>query len=185
VERPVCAAFVGMTLDGFIARPDGRLDFLDPFAAEPHGYEGFFAGVDTVLVGRATWEFVAGLADWPYPGKRVAVLTHRPLPARRGEIVLAGPPAEALDRLGREGAHRVYADGGSVVSQFLAAGLLDELTVSVVPVVLGQGIRLFQPPLSEQRLRFGGSEVYRSGLVQLRYRPRETPKVQAPDSHGH
>jgi len=170
VNRPTCAAFLAMSLDGYIARADGRFDFLDPFHGEDHGYEPFFAGVDALLVGRATWEVVAAFPEWPYGDKRVAVLTHRPLPGRHGELALAGPPGEALARLGAEGVRRVYVDGGSVVSQVYAAGLLDELTISVVPLVLGDGIRLFQPPLPERRLALVGSESYRSGLVQLRYR---------------
>lgn len=170
MNRPVTAAFLAMSLDGFIARPDGRYDFLDPFHGEDHGFEPFFAGVDALLLGRATWEVVAGLGDWPYGRKRVAVLTHRPLPARHGERALSGAPVDALARLAAEGVRRVYVDGGSVVSQVLAAGLLDELTVSVVPLVLGEGIRLFQSPLPERRLALAGCQPYRNGLVQLRYR---------------
>lgn len=165
---PRCAAFLAMSLDGFIARPDGGLDWLHPFDAEEHGYEAFFRSVDSVLVGRGTWDVVAGFPEWPWAGKRVAVLTHRPLEARHGEVVLSGAPAEVLARLGAES--RVYVDGGAVVSQFLAAGLLEELTVSVIPIVLGAGVRLFQGALPERRLELASSQAYPSGLVQLRYR---------------
>jgi dihydrofolate reductase len=172
MDRPTCAAFLGVSLDGFIARPDGRLDWLEPYEAAPEerGYEAFLAACDTVLLGRATWDTVAGFPTWPYAGKRVAVLTHRPLPARHGELALSGPPAGALARLAAEGARRVYADGGAVVSQLLAAGLLDELTVTVVPHLLGEGRRLFQGPLPERRLALAGARPFPSGLVQLRYR---------------
>jgi len=166
---PSCAAFLAVSLDGFIARPDGGLDWLEPFQAE-HGYQAFFRSVDWVLIGRATWEVVVAFPEWPFAGKRVAVLTHRPLEARHGETAISGPPAEALARLEAEGARRVYVDGGAVVSQFLAAGLLDELTVNVVPIVLGEGLRLFQGVLPERRLSLASSQAYPSGLVQLRYR---------------
>jgi dihydrofolate reductase len=166
---PHCAAFLAVSLDGFIARPDGRFDWLEPFQEE-HGYQAFFRSVDSLLVGRATWEVVAAFPEWPWAGKRVAVLTHRPLEAHHGEAALSGAPAEVLARLEAEGAQRVYVDGGAVVSQFLAAGLLEEFTVNLVPIVLGQGLRLFQGILPERRLALVSSQAYPSGLVQLRYR---------------
>ena len=166
---PRCAAFLAVSLDGFIARRDGGLDWLEPFQAE-HGYREFFGSVDSVLVGRGTWEVVAGFSEWPWTGKRVAVLTHRPLEPRHGELALSGPPVEALATLEAEGARRIYVDGGAVVSQFLAAGLLEELTVNLIPIVLGDGIRLFQGVLPERRYELASSQAHPSGLVQLRYR---------------
>lgn len=172
--RPVTAAFLGMSLDGFIAGPNDELDWLDRGGGPPedHGYSPFFAGVDLVLMGRRTWEVVQRFPEWPYGAKPVAVLTHRPADARHGERVFEGPPAEVLARLGEEGVRRVYVDGGAVVSQLLAAGLLDELTVSVLPVVLGAGIRLFQATGPERWLTLRESRSWPSGLVQLRYAAR-------------
>jgi dihydrofolate reductase len=171
---PRCVAFLAVSLDGFIARPDGGLDWLTPFQGE-HGYTAFFATVDTLLVGRATWEVVAGFPAWPWDGKRVAVLTHRPLPARHGEVALSGTPAEVVAVLAEAGARAIYVDGGAVVSQFLAAGLLDELTLNLVPVVLGEGIPLFQGHVGERRLALVSSRAFPSGLVQLGYRPGTPP----------
>ena len=164
MERPTCAAFVAASLDGFIARRDGGLDWLEAFAAsgEDHGYRALFEAIDTVLLGRATWEVACRFHEWPYAGKRVAVLSRKPAVAAHGELFLSGDAAAALDRLGAAGARRVYADGGSV----------DELTVSIVPVVLGDGIRLFQAPLPERPLELVSVRPFPSGLVQLRYRPR-------------
>src|SRR5574341_2698557 len=125
MTRPRCAAFLAMSLDGFIARPDGRVDWLDAYHASPQDYAAFLAGVDTILVGRATYDLVATFPEWPYPGKRVAVLTHRPPAPRHGEAFLAGEPPEVLDRLAASGSRSVYVDGGAVVSQFLAAGFID------------------------------------------------------------
>jgi dihydrofolate reductase len=167
-----CSAFLAMTLDGFIARPDGRFDFLEPFqaAGEEHGYQAFFDSIDVLVVGRNTYEVVLRFAEWPYAGKRCVVLSHRPGPSRHGEEFLSGTPAEVVDRLARTGARHAYVDGGALVSAFLAAGLLDGLTVSVVPIVLGEGIRLFQGSPPERQLRLEGSRSFPSGLVQLRYR---------------
>ena len=171
MTRPRCAAFLAMSLDGFISRPDGRVDWLDAYPAPPEDYAAFFAGVDTVLVGRATYDLVATFPEWPYGTKRVAVLTHRPPAPRHGEVFLAGEPAEVLAGLAASGSRSVYVDGGAVVSQFLAAGLLDELTVTVIPLVLGAGRRLFQGTLPERRLSLVASRVYPSGLVRITYRP--------------
>ena len=164
--------FIAASLDGFIARRDGSIDWLPAVDArgEDHGFARFFGEVDALLVGRSTWEVACGFDPWPYGGKRVAVLAHAPREARHGETFHAGDPGAVLDALGREGARRVYADGGSVVSQLLAARRVDDLTVSIVPVILGDGIRLFQPPLPECALVLEATVPFPSGLVQLRYR---------------
>ncbi len=161
-----------MSLDGFIARPDGRLDWLEPMqvAGEDYGYGEFFDTVDTVVIGRRTYEVTLGFDEWPYEGKRVVVLAHAALAPLHGERFFAGSPAALAEALWAEGARRVYVDGGFVVSQFLRAGLLDDLVVSVVPIVLGEGIRLFQGTMTERRLLLRSAEAFPSGLVQLRYR---------------
>ncbi len=171
--RPRCAVFIATSLDGFIALPDGSVKWLDAVRldGEDYGFDAFFASIDTLLMGRLTWESVLGLGEWPYAGKRVVVLTHRPAEPRHGETFLAGTPAEVLAKLFREGARHVYVDGGQVISQFLRAGLVDELTVSIVPMLLGAGIPLFQGGLPRRALRLAASQAYPSGLVQLRYVP--------------
>ena len=172
MPRPTCCAFVGASLDGCIAQGDGGLDFLEPFASEDHGYEAFLAAVDSILVGRRTWEAARGLAPWPYRGKRVVVLAHGAERGVHGEAFARGDVAAVLDRMGEEGARRVYADGGAVVSQLVLAGCVDELTVSIVPRLLGDGIRLFQPPLPRRRLELVLAHAFPSGTVQLSYRVR-------------
>ena len=181
MARPRTAAFLGMSLDGFIAGPKGELDWLGRQGGPPedHGFEPFLAGVDLVLMGRATWDVVRAFPSWPYGEKPVAVLTHRPGEARHGERFLAGSPAEVLARLEAEGVGRIYLDGGAVVSQFLAAGLLDELTTSVLPVVLGAGIRLFQETGPERWLVLQEHRAWPSGLVQLRYAAADEARVTA------
>ncbi|HQR29856.1 MAG TPA: dihydrofolate reductase family protein [Anaeromyxobacteraceae bacterium] len=167
-----CSAFLAMSLDGFIAREDGRVDWLSPWEGLPedHGYRAFWESIDAIVVGRTTYEMVLGFERWPYAGKRCVVLTRRPGPSRHGEEFLSGSPEEISDQLARTGARRAYVDGGAVVSAFLAAGRLDDLTVTLVPLVLGSGIRLFQGDLGERALRLESSQAFPSGLVQLRYR---------------
>jgi dihydrofolate reductase len=170
MARPRVSAFLGASLDGFIAEADGGLGFLKPFEQEEHGYAEFYASVDTLLMGRKTHDTVLGFEAWPFPDKRVAVLTRGVRSARFGEHFLAGEPAEVLAALARKGACHVYADGGEVVTQFLAAGCLDALTVTFVPVVLGAGIRLFATSPGRHRLRLESARTFPSGMVQLRYR---------------
>lgn len=179
MARPNTAAFMGCSLDGFIARRDGSFDWLDvvDVAGEDYGFATFFGSVDTLLLGRTTWETACRFPEWPYGEKRVVVLTHRAAQGAHGERFWSGEPDEVLGRLGDAGARRVYLDGGSVVSQFLAADLVDELTVSLVPYLVGDGIRLFQGGgrQPERNLRLAASRAYPSGLVQLTYRPGPAP----------
>ncbi len=161
-----------MSLDGFIARPDGRLDWLAPFEAEDHGYQPFFDAIEAIVVGRRTYDTVLGFEHWPYAGKRCFVLTHRRVPASHGEEFLAGTPPEVVAQVARTGVRRVYVDGGSVVGAFLAAGLLDDLTISIVPVVLGSGIRLFQGDLPGSPVTLESCRSLPSGVVQLKYLAR-------------
>jgi len=169
MDRPRVSAFLGASLDGFIAEEDGGLGFLKPFEQEEHGYAEFYASVDTLLLGRKTYETVLGFEAWPFAGKRVAVLTRGARSPRFGERFLAGEPPEVLSLLAGDGARHVYADGGEVVAQFLAAGLLDSLTLSIVPVLLGTGIRLFARSPGRHGLTLESARTLPSGVVQLRY----------------
>jgi dihydrofolate reductase len=168
------SVFVGTSVDGFIARPDGSLDFLPPGGGEPHGYDEFMASVDAIVIGRKTFETVLDFEAWPYGEKRVVVLSSRPvdLSAVRGGIVeqMAGPPAEIVSRLGARGAHHLYVDGGATIQGFLRAGLVDRLVVTRVPVLIGAGIPLFGSLPHDVRLRHVGTRHFPSGLVQSEYR---------------
>jgi len=117
------SVFVGASVDGFIARPNGDLDWLPTGGGEPHGYDEFIAGVDTILIGRKTFETVLTFGAWPYGDKRVVVLSSHPvdLSAVHGGIVeqMSGPPAAILSKLGASGAHHVYVDGGITIPDLL------------------------------------------------------------------
>lgn len=171
------SVFMAMSLDGFIAGPGGSLGWLEPFekSGEDYGFPAFFESVDGLVIGRNTYETVLGFEAWPYGHKRMVVLTHRPATARHGEEFAAEEPAALLERLGREGLRHVYVDGGAVARAFLRAGLVDELTLSVVPVVLGGGVRLFGEGEPGRPLRLLGSRSWPSGMVQVRYRVDQPP----------
>jgi len=173
MKRPTTSVFVGVSVDGFIARRDGALDFLPPGGGEPHGYDEFMATVDALVIGRNTFETVLGFDAWPYGGKRVVVLSHRPLDLTvvRGGVVeqMGGPPAEIVARLGASGARHLYVDGGLTVQGFLRDGLIDRLVITRVPVLIGEGIPLFGALPRDVRLQHVATRHYASGLVQSEY----------------
>jgi len=167
------SVFVGTSLDGFLARRNGDFDFLPPGGGEPHGYDEFIASVDTIVMGRNTFEVVLKLGDWPYGGKRVVVLSSRPvdLSLVRGGVVeqMAGPPAQIVAQLAAKGARHVYVDGGITVQGFLRAGLIQRLIITRVPVLIGDGLPLFGPLPQDVQLRHVQTRQFASGLVTSEY----------------
>jgi len=168
------SVFVGTSVDGFIARPNGDLDFLPVGGGEPHGYNEFMASVDALVIGRKTFETVLGFAAWPYGTKRVVVLSSGPvdLSAVRGGVVeqMAGTPAEIVSKLAASGAHHLYVDGGITIQGFLRAGLVQRLIITRVPVLIGDGIPLFGTLPRDLRLNHVETQHYPSGLVKSEYR---------------
>jgi len=166
------SVFIGTSVDGFIARPNGDLDFLPPGGGEPHGYNEFIASVDAILIGRKTFETVLTMEDWPYADKRVVVLSSRPLDlSGAGGVVeqMTGPPTDIVSRLAASGAHNLYVDGGVTIQGFLRAGLIQRLIITRVPVLIGEGVSLFGTLSQDIRLRHIATRHYPSGLVQSEY----------------
>jgi dihydrofolate reductase len=172
LNRPELRVFLAVSIDGCIARADGALDWLDAVngANEDYGYASFLADIDAVVLGRITYERVIGFDAWPYAGRRVIVLTHRPLVPRAGESAHAGALAPLLDRLGAEGVRAVYLDGGAAVRQGLREDLVDELILSDVPQLLGDGRPLFGDGVPASQWTLQRSRAYASGLVQNAWR---------------
>ena len=168
------SVFVGASVDGFIARPNGELDFLPPGGGEPHGYDEFMATVDAIVIGRKTFETVLAFDSWPYGDKRVVVLSHSPidLSVVRGGVVeqMGGPPAEIVSRLAASGARHLYVDGGVTIQGFLREGLIQRLIITRVPVLIGEGVPLFGALPRDVRLHHVATRHYASGLVQSEYR---------------
>lgn len=168
------SVFIGTSLDGFIARLNGEYDFLPAGGGEPHGYDEFFASVDTLVIGRKTFETVLAFATWPYGDRRVVVLSSKPvdLSAARGGVVeqMGGPPAEIVAKLAASGAHHLYVDGGITIQHFLCAGLIQRLIITRVPVLIGEGIPLFGVLPHDVQLQHVATEHYASGLVKSEYR---------------
>jgi dihydrofolate reductase len=182
-----CAA----SLDGYIAEADDTIDWLTGYegtyegeVTEPGdgGYECFYDGVGTLVMGSTTYDFVlghlAGGGDWPYRGKPTWVLTSRDLPRPEGEDVDvrfdSGEVADLhADMIAAAGERNLWiVGGGNVASQFADRQLLDEVLVTVVPVVLGRGKPLFDRRLPGGPMQLKGTRVLRSGMVELRYELR-------------
>ena len=178
-QHPQVSVYIAVSLDGFIARADGRLDWLEPMQVpnEDYGYSQFFSSIDAVVMGRATYDTALGFDAWPFETKRVAVLTHRPLDSRHGETAHQGALTPLLASLVAEGIRHVYLDGGKVIRQGLTERVVDELTLSTVPVVLGKGRPLFDASLPESSWTLLSSRPFASGLVQSRYRSAHAAMV--------
>jgi dihydrofolate reductase len=163
-----------VSVDGFLARPNDALDFLETGEQEPHGFMEFLASVDVIVMGRRTFDVVQTLGGVGlYGGKQVIVLSNRPLGSgtSTGGVVepLRGEPVEIVAKLTSRGFQHAYIDGGITIQKFLAAGLIDRLVVTRVPVLIGSGIPLFGPLPRDISLRHIATRTYKGGLVQSEY----------------
>jgi dihydrofolate reductase len=169
----MASVFVGTSVDGFIARRNGAYDFLPADGGEPHGYDEFFASVDALVIGRNTFETVLTLPEWPYGTKPVIVLSSRPLDLSKvsGGVVeqMSGSPADIVSKLSARGFKHIYVDGGVTIQEFLRAGLIQRLTITRVPVLIGDGIPLFGALPRDLQLRHIATQHYPSGLVKTEY----------------
>lgn len=167
------SVFCGVSVDGFLARSDHTLDFLEAGGSEPHGFEEFYDGVDVVVIGRKTFEVVLSLGGWFYGKKQVIVLSSRPLDFSpvKGAVIeqMSGEPAEIVRLLEARDFKQAYIDGGITIQRFLTAGLIDRLVITRVPVLIGEGIALFGPTPRDIALRHVATKSYKGGSVQSEY----------------
>ena len=167
------SVFCGVSVDGFLARPDHALDFLGTGEQEPHGFEEFYGSVDVVVIGRKTFEVVLTFGKWFYGEKPVIVLSSRSLnfSSVKGGVVeqMSSEPAEIVAHLKKRGFKHAYIDGGITIQRFLAAGLIDRLVITRVPVLIGAGIPLFGPVPHDIGLHHVATRCYNGGLVQSEY----------------
>ena len=168
------SVFCGVSVDGFLARPDDALDFLSTGEQVPHGFTEFFASVDVVVLGRRTFEVVLKLGLLALYGKKpVVVLSSRPLDLSSvagGNVEqMSGEPSEIKGQLKARGFEHVYVDGGTTIQRFLAARCIDRLVITRVPVLIGAGIALFGPVQRDIWLRHVETRSYAGGLVQSEY----------------
>ncbi|WP_372729362.1 dihydrofolate reductase family protein [Nocardioides sp.] len=174
--------FIATSVDGYIAQPDGGLDWLtDPPAESRHAaahagedappdYDAFTEGVSHLVMGRATYEKVLTFGFWPYEHFRTVVISTTLTPGRDERITVVASVDDACALLDEEHATQVYVDGGQVVTEFLGRGLIDELVISRAPVILGDGLPLFHRMPAETRLIHLGTSTTDSGMTTTRYR---------------
>jgi len=165
--------YIAMSLDGYIAKPDGDIGFLSLVEkeGEDYGYFAFMDTVDTVILGRKTYDKVLSMvAELAYRERDVYVLTRTPRPDSGKIKFYSGDLAELITNLKKQSGKSIFCDGGAeTVSQFLQNELFDELVISIIPILLGDGIKLFGKSLPEQKLKLTGCKTYEKGLVQLHY----------------
>jgi dihydrofolate reductase len=175
---PTGHVFIATSLDGYIARKDGTLDWLIlPGDTEDYGYTPFIKDIDGIIMGRGSYEAVSGFDPWPYD-RPVLVLSRQlagtePPEALRGRVSFSDlPPRAAMDLLGRQGAERVYVDGGQIVQAFLRDGLIADMVITRIPVLIGEGRSLFGMIDGDIHFVHDKTETFPSGFVQSRYRLR-------------
>lgn len=169
--------FIATSLDGFIARPDGAIDWLPGLDSDPgenYGYDAFIASIDGIVMGRNSFEKVLSFGEWPYP-KPLVVLS-RALDASslredlKGKVEFSSlSPVDLMKSLAERGWSRVYVDGGQVIQSFLRERLIADMVLTRVPLLLGKGLPLFGPLDSDVTLSHVETRAYPSGLVQSRY----------------
>jgi dihydrofolate reductase len=166
--------FVGVSLDGYIARLDGSYDFLGPHSPEDHAYEEFIRTVDVIIMGRKTFETVLSFDEWPYGQRLVVVLSRTLKTARVPPVAICEftnqPPRAIIDDLASRGLKHAYIDGGMTIQSFLRESLIQHVTISHAPVLIGSGIPLFGPLPKDLRLQLLRSTPYPEGRIRNEYR---------------
>lgn len=171
-HRKLCL-FIAMSLDGYIAKPDGDISFLDEMnqEGEDYGYSAFIETVDAVILGRKTYDKILSMGvESPYGERDVYVVTRTPRENSGKTTFYSGDLKELVTTLKSKPGKNIYCDGGAeIIDQLLHGNLIDEMTVSVIPVLLGEGIRLFRGNFQEKKLKLTESKSFEKGLVQLHY----------------
>lgn len=166
------AVFIAMSLDGYIARPNGDIEWLNQYNTLPnedYNFKAFYTSVDTIILGRKTYETCASFEEWPYKDKRVIVLSKTLESAYPSVEIFRGEPADLIAKLESDSVTKIWVDGGMTISSFLKAKLVDEVTLTLIPVLLGEGIPLFSD-CKEHSLALSSTKSYASGLTQLQYK---------------
>lgn len=174
------SVYIATSLDGFIAKEDGDIEWLhnsghgEVNKGEDFGYQAFMSSIDALVIGRNTYEKVLSFGgDWPYGKKPIFVLSTKAvkIPDAISETVssLSGSPQKIVEKLEQLGHHHLYLDGGLTIQRFLEAGLVDELTITKIPILIGKGIPLFGPLSKDVKLTHLETKSWGNGFVQSRY----------------
>ena len=175
MNRPATTVYIATSLDGFIARSDGAIDWLgEPDPENDYGWSDFFPTIDAIVMGRVTFEQVLTFGQWFYEETPLIVLsqTLTDVPEHlsgKAEVSSLSPVA-LLEHLAERGARRVYIDGGRTIQSFLRSGLIDEMVITTIPVLIGDGIRLFGSLDADITWEHISTTTFDTGLVKSHYR---------------
>jgi dihydrofolate reductase len=166
--------YIAASLDGYIARNDGGIDWLSILdtEGEDFGYTAFYESIDAIVLGSKTYEVGLGFNQWPYPEKKSFVFTQRHFQSDREDVVFVSEPVkQVLADIEAQGFKNIWlVGGGALINSFLQHSLIDEYIISTIPIILGGGVRLFPAPSPEEKLELINSIQYPSGLLQAHYR---------------
>jgi dihydrofolate reductase len=164
--------YIASSVDGFIAGPGDNLDFLSIVhkEGEDYGYHAFISSVDTVIMGRRTYDWVTARVEFPHATKETYIFTRTPKPSQGNITFYSGDPVVLVSELKTRSGQHIFCDGGSaIIHLLLKAQLIDELIVSVVPILLGEGTPLFKEGLPGHKLQLLSLKSFDTGLIQLHY----------------
>jgi len=166
--------YIAMSLDGYIAKPNDDLSFLSIVEqqGQDYGYEEFVNTVDAVIVGRKTYDKVISMGfDFPHADKDAYIITRKPRPSIGSIQFYTGDLKALVDRLKSENGKNIFCDGGAeIVNELLIDDLIDEFIISVIPILVGNGIKLFKDSRPEQKLALVSVKSFEKGLIQMHYK---------------
>jgi len=168
---PLIRVYIAQSLDGYIARPDGGVDWLRPFDSVDYGYDAFIREIGTVVMGRKSYDLARSFGDWPYPSARSLVITSGELEDAPPNVTRVGADVPRLvAALRASGGKDAWVMGGATtINAFLAANAIDRIDLFTVPVLLGDGVRLFTPGRPEIALKLASTQAYDKGLARQSY----------------
>ncbi|KTD41567.1 dihydrofolate reductase and methyltransferase [Legionella parisiensis] len=181
-----CSVFIATSIDGFISRNDGSIDWLMKANSlvpegEDGGYKSFISSVDGLVMGRNSFEQVLSFDEWPYGELPVVVLSSDPMdiPKHLQKYVSSSSatPSALVQRLAKKGMKHLYVDGGITIQKFIIENLIDELTITLIPILLGSGRSLFGPQKHDIELELLETKNIGCSIVQLKYRIMNTRRV--------
>jgi dihydrofolate reductase len=165
--------YIAVSLDGYIARLNGDVDWLNDFEnGQDYGYKSFLESIDALLIGRKTYEQILTFGDWPYSSKPSWVFSHRKFENKNPEIsITSQPPESLLSKFEKKGFNQVWLVGGAnLLDYFIKKNLISDYILSIMPTILGQGIPLFTEQHIERKLEIAAIKDYPNGVVQVHYK---------------
>ena len=159
--------YIAISLDGFIAKEDGSVDWLSSFD-EDYGYEEFLYSIDTIIMGSKTYQQVLTFGEWPYQGIKTFVLTHQKLKDDENVEFLSGSITKAITLIKNQSTKNIWlVGGGNLITEFVKQQLIDEYQIFIMPLFLGNGIPILQETVKLDPLKFTKSKSYESGVIEL------------------